>query len=145
MLEKYDWKKAVRFGLFGGLFIAPTLYGWIRLTTAMWPQTNFRTGITKAIVEQFCYGPFASVGFFYGMSKLEGKTHKEAVAEVKEKFPKTWEVAICVWPVVQTINFSLIPEKNRVPFVSCCSLLWTIFLAYMKRLEAKKAEKCWYC
>lgn len=42
---------------------------------------------------------------------------------------------MCVWPVVATINFSLIPEKNRVPFISVCSLIWTCFLAYMKQQE----------
>lgn len=29
----------------------------------------------------------------------------------------------------------MIPEKNRLVFLSICSLLWTTFLAYMKRKE----------
>lgn len=107
----------------------------------MWPHMSFKYGITKAIVEQFSYGPAAGVGFFYGMSLLELKTHKEAVTEVKEKFPDTWRVGVCVWPVVQTINFTFIKEKNRVPFVSIASLLWTTFLAYMKELDKKKQRE----
>lgn len=50
------------------------------------------------------------------------------------------QVGICVWPILQTINFCLIPEHNRVVYVSCCSLVWTSFLAYMKALEKKKKE-----
>jgi len=46
-----------------------------------------------------------------------------------------------VWPVLQTINYTLVSEKNRVPFVGMCSLLWTCFLAYMKQLEAQKLAK----
>jgi hypothetical protein len=46
-----------------------------------------------------------------------------------------------VWPVIQTINFSFIAEKNRVPFVSICSLVWTTYLAYMKQLETKDVQK----
>lgn len=107
----------------------------------MFPHMNLKSGITKAIIEQFSYGPLASVTFFYGMSLMEFKTHKEAVQEVKEKFPETWEVAVCVWPVVQTINFTFISEKNRVPFVSIASLLWTTFLAYMKQLDKHKNEE----
>lgn len=110
-------------------------------SSEMWHQTNLKTGMMKAVVEQFTYGPAASVTFFYGMSLLEFKTHKEAVTEVKQKFPETWKVAVCVWPVVQTINFSFIPEKNRVPFVSMASLLWTTFLAYMKQLEHKNEQE----
>lgn len=39
--------------------------------------------------------------------------------------------------MVSTLNFALIPEKNRVVFISMCSLMWTCFLAYMKQLDHK--------
>lgn len=48
------------------------------------------------------------------------------------------KVGVCIWPVLQTFNFLVIPERNRVPFVSACSLVWCCFLAYMKQLEAKR-------
>lgn len=44
---------------------------------------------------------------------------------------------MCIWPAVSTLNFALIPEKNRVVFISVCSLLWTCFLAYMKQLDVE--------
>ncbi|XP_017872024.1 PREDICTED: mpv17-like protein isoform X1 [Drosophila arizonae] len=130
--KTYDWARALRFSLFGSLYVAPTLYGWVRLTSAMWPQTNLRIGLLKAATEQLSYGPFACVSFFMGMSLLELKTFQQAVAETKEKALPTYKVGVCCWPIIQTINFSLVPEHNRVIFVSFCSLLWTIFLAYMK-------------
>ncbi|SPP86288.1 PXMP2/4 family protein 4 [Drosophila guanche] len=140
-LKEYDWARALRFSLFGALYVAPTLYGWVRLTSAMWPQTNLRTGIVKAITEQLSYGPFACVSFFMGMSLLEFKSLAEAVEETKEKAVPTYKVGVCIWPFLQTINFSLVPEHNRVVFVSICSLMWTIFLAYMKtRHSEEQAE-----
>jgi hypothetical protein len=36
------------------------------------------------------------------------------------------------------VNFAFIPEKNRVFFISCFSLLWTIYLAHIKNLERDK-------
>ncbi|EDV91667.1 GH24499 [Drosophila grimshawi] len=132
-LRTYDWARAARFSLFGGLYVAPSIYGWVRLTSAMWPQTNLRIGI--AITEQISYGPFACVSFFMGMSLLERKTFAQAVEETKQKALPTYKVGLCVWPFLQTINFSLVPEHNRIIFVSICSLMWTIFLAYMKMRE----------
>ncbi|KAH8387463.1 hypothetical protein KR093_007191, partial [Drosophila rubida] len=131
-LKNYDWARALRFSLFGGLYVAPTLYGWVRLTSAMWPQTSLRVGIVKALTEQVSYGPFACISFFMGMSLLEMKSFDEAVAETKQKALPTYKVGLCVWPFVQTLNFSLVPEHNRVVFVSICSLMWIIFLAYTK-------------
>lgn len=49
-------------------------------------------------------------------------------------------VGVCYWPIVQVINFSFIKERNRVPFVAMASFLWTIFLAYMKQLDAQALQ-----
>lgn len=100
------------------------------------------------------------------MSLLEGKSVDDGIEEVKNKFLPTYKVssmnsssisnkpkknsflfsqfskaAICIWPAVSTVNFALIPERNRVVFISICSLMWTCFLAYMKQLDRKDDEK----
>lgn len=138
--EKLDPMKNLRFFLFGTFFVAPTLYGWIKLTTAMWPMMSIKTGVQKAIVEQFSYGPMAGLSFFTIMSLLEGKNLSEAGDEVKDKFPGTFKVGVCYWPIVQVINFSFIKERNRVPFVAMASFVWTIFLAYMKQMDTHKTN-----
>ncbi|XP_030378569.1 uncharacterized protein LOC115627136 isoform X2 [Scaptodrosophila lebanonensis] len=46
-LRTYDWARAMRFSIFGALYVAPTLYGWVRLSSVMWPQTNLRIGVIK--------------------------------------------------------------------------------------------------
>lgn len=45
--KDYDWIRALRFSLYGGLFVAPTLYAWVRFSTVMWPQMTFKTAVTK--------------------------------------------------------------------------------------------------
>lgn len=47
-------------------------------------------------------------------------------------------MGVAVWPAIAMINFCFIPQKNRVPFISVCSLLWTCYLAYMKHLDKEK-------
>lgn len=42
-----------------------------------------------------------------------------------------------VWPVLQTINYCVIPVKNRLIFVSFAGLVWTTFLAFMKYEQNK--------
>ncbi|XP_019875591.1 mpv17-like protein [Aethina tumida] len=138
--ENYDWMQALRFSLYGGLFTAPTLYGWIRISTLIWPNQNLKTAITKAVIEQMTYGPAALACFFFGMSLLEGKTVDESYEELSKKFLPSYKVAICFWPFLQTINFCYVPEKNRVPYVSMCSLVWCCFLAYMHELRIRNKE-----
>uniref|UniRef100_A0A336K559 CSON011317 protein n=1 Tax=Culicoides sonorensis TaxID=179676 RepID=A0A336K559_CULSO len=135
--DEINWSKCLRFCMYGGLFVAPTLYAWVRLSTIMFPQPGVKSAIAKALIEQISYTPFAMTCFYFGMSLMEGKNINEAAGEVKSKFLPTYKVALSVWPAVAFINFAMIPEKNRVPFISCCSLLWSTFLAYMKHLESE--------
>ncbi|CAL1676740.1 unnamed protein product [Lasius platythorax] len=139
--EEFDYTEAVRFSLYGSLYVAPTLYCWLKCASYLWPKANLKSAITKALVEQVTYSPAAMCSFFFGMSFLELKPVSECIEEVKIKFWPTYKVAICVWPILQTINFALIPERNRVVYVSVCSLVWTCFLAYMKASAAKRKEK----
>ncbi|PSN54306.1 hypothetical protein C0J52_11053 [Blattella germanica] len=136
--KELDFLEAVRFCIYGSCFVAPTLYAWLRLAANMWPQLNLRSAVTKGIVEQFSYTPFAMTCFYFIMSLLEGKTVRRAAHEVEVKFIPTYQVGALVWPVLQTINYTLVAEKNRVVYVGMCSLMWTCFLAYMKQLEAEK-------
>lgn len=46
--RNYDWSQVLKYSLYGGLFTAPTLYGWVRLSTKIWPHSNLKTAITKA-------------------------------------------------------------------------------------------------
>ncbi|KAF7278742.1 hypothetical protein GWI33_008049 [Rhynchophorus ferrugineus] len=134
-INNYDWMQALRFSLYGGLFTAPTLYAWIRLSTKLWPVTTLKTSITKAFVEQVTYGPAALICFFFGMSLLEGKSLNDAKVEVQKKFLPTWKVGFCVWPIVQTLNFQYIPEKNRVPFMAKNAEIKMKILELYKKLK----------
>ncbi|KAG8222024.1 hypothetical protein J437_LFUL002785 [Ladona fulva] len=94
----------------------------------------------QAVVEQITYTPFAMVCFYFIMSLMESKGVDGAAEEVSNKFLPTYKVGVCVWPILTTINFTFVSERNRVPFVSVCSLMWTTFLSFMKQADAEAAR-----
>ncbi|KAL7294029.1 mpv17-like protein [Trichogramma pretiosum] len=136
--EQLDYMQALRFSIYGGCFVAPTLYCWLKVASHFWPRSDLKSAITKALVEQVTYGPSAMCCFFFGINFLELKPISECLNEVKEKFWPTYKVGICVWPFLQTFNFLVVPEIYRVVYVSICSLMWTSFLAYMKSVESRR-------
>lgn len=89
--EDFDWKKSFRYFMYGTFFVAPTLYGWIRVSSHMWPKMNIRSGLSKALTEQISYGPIASCCFFTLMTLMEGRSLADAKNEVCEKFPRTYK------------------------------------------------------
>lgn len=68
------------------------MYGWVRLTTRMWPVSNLRTAIMKVAVEQLSYGPLATASFYFIVSLMEYKSIEESKQEVLDKFWPTYKV-----------------------------------------------------
>lgn len=142
--EDVNVRELGRFALFGSMWVAPTVYTWIKISSWLLPKPTFNHAVKKVLLEQVTYSPFAITTFFTGMNLLQGKGLNEAKDELSAKFLPTFKSCLLYWPFVQTINFSLVPERNRAPVVGVASLLWVSFLSYMKRQEVstKEVENC---
>ncbi|XP_031619863.1 protein sym1 isoform X2 [Contarinia nasturtii] len=139
--QTYDWKKCLRFSLYGTLIMGPTMYVWVRTANVIWPRSGFRYSLSKAITEQFTVDPTLICTFLFVMSILEQKTIDEAKDEVRNKFIDTYKVGAIYWPTVQTINFTFVPLKNQVVCTSFFSMIWSAFLAYEKHLKTKLKQQ----
>lgn len=78
--------------MYGSLYVAPSLYGWVKITSKIWPVTNIRTAMMKTVLEQLSYGPLATASFFFIISLMEHKTVEESKQEVVDKFWPTYKV-----------------------------------------------------
>lgn len=65
--------------------MGPTMYVWVRIANHIFPRTDFRSSVTKAVTEQFTYDPASICTFLFLMSLLERKTVAEAKDEVRHK------------------------------------------------------------
>lgn len=75
-----------RFACFGAFAMGPALYAWVRVAAAMWPKTDIKSSLCKAITEQIGFDPFAISLFLYTMSIMDGKSSFEAKKEVSFQF-----------------------------------------------------------
>ncbi|CAG9806899.1 unnamed protein product [Chironomus riparius] len=130
--REFDWKRILRFCLYGTLIQGPALYCWMRVANKMWPRSDIRSALAKAFTEQVAFDPFSISLFLYAMTIFEGKTHEQARREVSSKFLSIYAIGLVYWPITQTINFGFVKPKNQVIYVSFASLIWTTFLAYVK-------------
>lgn len=141
VLEKkpFDLRESARFAVFGSLWVAPTLYTWIKLAGFILPSSTLAASVFKALLEQVIYSPFAITTFYAGMNLLQGNFDWNHIRqEWKMKFVPTYTAGLFYWPIVQTVNFGWVRESYRVPVVSAASFGWVTFLSYMKRREVTK-------
>lgn len=93
-----------------------------------------------ALTEQVAYDPFAISIFLYTMTLAEGKSKQEAWLELTDKFLPSYQVGFIYWPIVQTMNFTFVPQKNQVVVAGFFSLFWTTFLACVKHLDRQDQQ-----
>ncbi|XP_068215485.1 PXMP2/4 family protein 4-like [Palaemon carinicauda] len=133
--DHYDPLESLRYLVLGSFATAPTVYVWVKIAGKLVKGQLFRHAVLKAGLEQILFAPVGISQFYLGITILEGRVWSECVQEWKEKFIPTWRVGMCVWPVIQTLNFAYVAERNRVVVVSVASFMWTIFLSYMHHLD----------
>lgn len=46
-IKDIDLQRAAKFSIYGGLYVAPTLYAWMRFASFVWPSMTITSHITK--------------------------------------------------------------------------------------------------
>lgn len=99
---------------------------------------TIRTAITCCIVT-----PFMSTYFFSMHSILSGNSLASTWEHLQQALPQSWKWTLRYWPVVNAINFSVVPIKFRAMFQTFAGLVWQVYLAWLNRrmMDLEKAEK----
>ncbi|XP_064104611.1 mpv17-like protein [Macrobrachium nipponense] len=126
-----DLLEVLRYGAYGSCITAPLIHKWIKVLSSLIPGSRLRHALAKGYVDQLVFAPFNISQFYLGMALLEGKPLEENLSEWEKKMLPTWMISLSIWPILHTLNFALVPERNRVMMISLGSFLWMVFLSYM--------------
>lgn len=90
--DEINWRKCLRFSLYGSLFVAPTLYCWVRIAHSIFPRLTLTSTLKKVALEQITYGPLSLSAFFLFMTYTETGNFDRAKDELRAKFLDTYKV-----------------------------------------------------
>ncbi|KAK5645139.1 hypothetical protein RI129_006439 [Pyrocoelia pectoralis] len=132
--ERYDWWRV------GRMFITGLAFGPLHHYFYMWldkalPQRTLKVISQKILWDQIVMSPLCIVVFIYGVAGLEGKTIKSSTNELKEKFVDIYAFDWCIWPPTQFINFYYLPVKYQVLYINGITMLYNVFLSYIKHRD----------
>lgn len=48
--EEFNYAEALRFTLYGSLYVAPTLFCWLKCASFFWPKADLKSAITKVYI-----------------------------------------------------------------------------------------------
>jgi len=132
--SSYDVERCLRMGLVG-LSQGPPHHYWYLYLDKILPGKGALTVSKKILADQLFAAPFFAITFIFGAGLLEGKSLVSCWSEFKCKFPTIYLFDWAIWPPTQAINFALVPAQYRVLYVNAVTVVWDIFLSYIKHRE----------
>lgn len=91
------------------------------------------TATMRTIITCCVLTPVISVYFFTMQCILSGHNIASTWEHLKQTLPESWKSAFKYWPVVNAINFSVVPTQYRGIFQAFAGLFWQTYLAWMNK------------
>ncbi|XP_066993584.2 mpv17-like protein 2 [Anabrus simplex] len=128
---RYDWNRINRM-FWVGLAQGPPQHVFYKWLDRIVPKRDFPSITKKIVLDQLIASPMCLVIFFVGLGLFEKHEASRIISEMKSKFLIIYTVDWIVWPPVQMINFYYLPPKYRVIYVNIVTMLYDVFLSYVK-------------
>lgn len=133
----FDFERLTRFMAYG-FCVAPLQFKWFRFLSRTFPMTKtsaFGPAMKRVVFDQLIYAPFGVGLFFVAMTVAEGDGKHAVSNKLRDMYIPTLKANYIVWPVVQIVNFRLMPVQFQLPFVSTIGIAWTAYLSLTNSSE----------
>ena len=84
----------------------------------------------RVAVDQLCWSPVGIALYFSCMGAMEGEPAAAVAARLHEGWWETLVTNWRVWPLLQLVNFQLVPVAHRLAVVNVASVVWNTYMSY---------------
>lgn len=133
----FDFERLTRFMAYG-FGMAPVQFTWFKFLSKAFPITK-NSGLGPALkmvaFDQLVFAPVGIATFFTVMTIAEGGGRRAVSHKLRDMYLPTLKANFMVWPLVQIINFRIMPIQFQLPFVSTVGIAWTAYLSLSNAAE----------
>ncbi|KAG9240550.1 hypothetical protein BJ878DRAFT_388671, partial [Calycina marina] len=133
----FDFERLTRFMAYG-FMMAPIQFKWFKFLSRAFPITK-SSGMGPAMkmvaFDQLVFAPVGIATFFTVMTVAEGGGKRAVSHKLRDMYLPTLKANFMVWPLVQIINFRIMPIQFQLPFVSTIGIAWTAYLSLSNAAE----------
>ncbi|TVY46304.1 Protein sym1 [Lachnellula occidentalis] len=138
----FEFERLSRFMAYG-FMMAPVQFKWFQFLSKAFPITK-SSGMGPAMkmvaFDQLIFAPVGIACFFTVMTVAEGGGRRAVTNKLRDMYLPTLKANFMVWPLVQIINFRLMPIQFQLPFVSTIGIAWTAYLSLSNAAEEADAK-----
>ncbi|KAK9821068.1 hypothetical protein WJX74_008596 [Apatococcus lobatus] len=123
-----DASRAIRMGAYGFFIYGPIMWRWYPLLESIWPTHSLRHTLSKIAANQLCLGPTILLTSFTWNYALQNQLNQLPEKLKKDGIP-TMLNGWSFWVPAAALNFTVVPLRYRLPFMSVCGVCWTGYLS----------------
>ena len=110
-------------------------YTYTRLIPQFCAGNDVTALAKKLLFTQTVFSIVSITSFYIFVSSLEGKDLQGTKSELEQKLLPTFYTNLKIWPLLQLINFTLVPLKLQVLYVNFMQVWWNAYLSFMKNQD----------
>ncbi|CZT24574.1 probable peroxisomal membrane protein MPV17 and related proteins [Ramularia collo-cygni] len=137
----FDFERLIRFMAYG-FMMAPVQHKWFGMLHRLFPIENGKgtaNALRRVALDQFIFAPIGLAVFFTFMTVAEGGGRRAVVRKFQDVYLPSLKANFIVWPLVQVLNFRVMPIQFQIPFVSTIGIFWTAYLSMNNASEEPMA------
>ncbi|KAF7723165.1 Protein required for ethanol metabolism [Apophysomyces ossiformis] len=144
MIEKRGWEghdtqRSLRAMLYAFCVNGPVVSKWFSfLSNAVTIKHPVGAVGARLAIDQVVFAPTILAMYFTGISWLEGRSMNELYEKFDQSYATTLKNSYQFWPMLNLVNFSVIPAIYRPLFSSCGSIVWNTYLSYANQIALGK-------
>ncbi|XP_031620106.1 mpv17-like protein 2 [Contarinia nasturtii] len=141
--NKEQWKFKLDWSRNGKMFVVGAssgplhhyFYGWL---DAKYIGFTLKVTMIKILYDQLVMAPLCIALFFYSAGWMYKQSFNDSTNELKSKFSTVYITDWIVWPFAQFVNFHYLSTDYRVIYVNFITMLYNVFLSYVKHTDSEK-------
>eukprot|EP00879_Flechtneria_rotunda_P009020 GHRR01009445.1.p1 GENE.GHRR01009445.1~~GHRR01009445.1.p1 ORF type:complete len:249 (+),score=81.12 GHRR01009445.1:434-1180(+) len=132
-----DWRRAMITGLFGAMLVGPVGHFWY-INLDRWCKKIVPSGGpafigTKVLIDTVVMGPFYVTAFFaWGCALIDNSGMQEFKRKMKVDFWPTLAAEASAWPLIQSVNFSLVPLQHQLLVINTLTVIDAAFMSWAR-------------
>ncbi|BET02956.1 Mpv17 / PMP22 family [Nesidiocoris tenuis] len=129
--EEFDYVRS-RNMCISGVIVGLFGHQWYRWLDGKYPGRTARVVTYKVLMDTLVFSPSQILFFFTTMGLLERSSPKKVGEEIIEKGKVLYLFEWMIWAPLQVVNFYFLSPKYRILFDNSLSLVYDVFVSYVK-------------